>query len=227
MKGRPTLPGSRPGQGKQLDKHCQSSSCPFFTPRKRMESGTQRDWRWQMPAIWWAQPTAPKYPGSIISQDDHRDPSLPPGLESSQAASWHQCPRPSEEQPSSSAQGLTDKNWLWSLETSTVLGSTNQINSRFSLPSFQTNPLCSQQVSSDYSHEVKRCLLLGRKIMTNPDSVLKSRDITLPTTVCIVKVMVFLVVMYGYESWAIKMAECWRIHAFERWYWRRLLRVLG
>ena len=78
----------------------------------------------------------------------------------------------------------------------------------------------------DYSHEIKRCLLLGRKVMTNLDSILKSRDITLPTKVCLVKAMVFPVVMYGCESWTIKKAEHRRIVAFELWCWRRLLRVL-
>ena len=77
----------------------------------------------------------------------------------------------------------------------------------------------------DCSHEIKRHLLLGRKIMTNLDSKLKSRDITLPTNVCLVKAMVFPVVMYGCESWTIKKAECRRIDAFELWCWRRLLRV--
>ena len=75
------------------------------------------------------------------------------------------------------------------------------------------------------SHEIKRCLLLGRKAMTNLDSTLKSRDITLPTKVCQVKAMVFPVVMYGCESWTIKKAECWRTDAFELRCWRRLLRV--
>ena len=74
-------------------------------------------------------------------------------------------------------------------------------------------------------HEIKRRLLLGRKIMTYLDSILKSRDITLPTKVCLVKVMVFPVVTYGCESWTIKKAECRRIDAFELWCWRRLLRV--
>ena len=77
----------------------------------------------------------------------------------------------------------------------------------------------------DCSHEIKRCLLLGRKVMTNLDSILKSRDITLPTKVCLVKAMVFLVDMYGYESWTMKKAERQRIDAFEQWCWRRLLRV--
>ena len=77
----------------------------------------------------------------------------------------------------------------------------------------------------DCSHEIKRCLLLGRKVMTNLDSIFKSRDITLPTKVCLVKAMVFHVVMYGCESWTIKKAECQRIDAFELWCWRRLLRV--
>src|SRR5574339_244279 len=77
----------------------------------------------------------------------------------------------------------------------------------------------------DYKHEIKRCLLLGRKVMTNLDSILKSRDITLPTKVRLVKAVVFPVVMYGYESWTIKKAECQRIDAFELWCWRRLLRV--
>ena len=77
----------------------------------------------------------------------------------------------------------------------------------------------------DCSHEVERCLLLGRKVMTNLDSMLKSRNITLPTKVHLVKAMVFLVVMYGCESWTIRKAECRRIDAFELWCWRRLLRV--
>ena len=80
-------------------------------------------------------------------------------------------------------------------------------------------------VDGDWSHEIKRHLLLGRKAMTNLDSILKSRDIILPTKVHLVKVMVFLVVMYGYESWTIKKAEHQRIEAFEKWCWRRLLRV--
>ena len=77
----------------------------------------------------------------------------------------------------------------------------------------------------DCSHEVKRHLLLGRKVMTNLDSIFKSRDITLPTKVCLVQAMVFPVVMYGYESWTAKKAERRRIDAFELWCWRRLLRV--
>ena len=78
----------------------------------------------------------------------------------------------------------------------------------------------------DCSHEIKRHLLRGRKVMTNLDSIFKSRDITLPTKVSLVKAMVFPVVMYGCESWIVKKAEHWRIDAFELWCWRRLLRVL-
>ena len=77
----------------------------------------------------------------------------------------------------------------------------------------------------DCRHEIKRCLLLGRKVMTNLVSILKSRDISLPTKVSLVKAMVFAVVMYGCESWTVKKAECRRIDAFELWCWRRLLRV--
>ena len=77
----------------------------------------------------------------------------------------------------------------------------------------------------DCSHEIKRCLLLGRKIMTNLDGILKSRDITLATKVCLVKATVFPVVMYGCESWTVKNAECQKTDAFELWGWRRLLRV--
>ena len=77
----------------------------------------------------------------------------------------------------------------------------------------------------DCSNETKRRLLLGRKVMTNLDSILKSRDITLPTNVHLVKAMVFPVVMYGCESWTVKKAECQRIDAFKLWCWRRLLRV--
>ena len=79
--------------------------------------------------------------------------------------------------------------------------------------------------NGDCSHEIKRRLLLGRKITANLDSMLKSRDITLSTKVCLVKAMVFPVVMYGWESWTIKKAECWRTDAFELWCWRRLFRV--
>ena len=77
----------------------------------------------------------------------------------------------------------------------------------------------------DCSHEIKRRFPLGRKVMTNLDSILKSRDITLPSKVCLVKAMVFPVVMYGCESWTVKKAECRRIDVFELWCWRRLLRV--
>ena len=77
----------------------------------------------------------------------------------------------------------------------------------------------------DCSHEIKRCLLLERKVMTNLDSILKSRDITSPTKVRLVKAMVFPVIMYACESWTVKKAECLRIYAFELWCWRRLLRV--
>ena len=80
-------------------------------------------------------------------------------------------------------------------------------------------------VAGDCSHEIKRCLPLGRKFMTKQDSLLKSRDITLPTKAHLVKAMVFPVVMYGCESWTTKKAECLRIDAFELWCWRRLLRV--
>ena len=80
-------------------------------------------------------------------------------------------------------------------------------------------------VDGDCSHEIKRCLFLGRKVMTNLDSIFKSRDITLPTKIHLVKAMVFPVVMYGCESWTVKMAECQRIDAFEPWCWRTLLRV--
>ena len=79
----------------------------------------------------------------------------------------------------------------------------------------------------DCSHDIKRCLLLGRKVMTNLDSALKRKDITLPTKVHLVKAMVFPVVMYGCESWTVKKTECRRIDALELWCWRRLLRVPG
>ena len=80
-------------------------------------------------------------------------------------------------------------------------------------------------VDGDCSHEIKRGLLLGRKVMTNLDSILKSRDITLPTKVHLVKAMIFPVVRYGCQSWTIKKAECQRIDAYELWCWRRCLRV--
>ena len=80
-------------------------------------------------------------------------------------------------------------------------------------------------VDGDCSHEIKRCLLRGRKVMTDLDSIFKSRDITLPAKVHLVKAMIFPVVMYGCESWTVKKAECRRIDAFELWCWRRLLKV--
>ena len=91
----------------------------------------------------------------------------------------------------------------------------------------QTLFLGSSKITADVdcSHEIKRHLLLGSKVLTNLDSILKSRDITLPTKVCLVKAMVFPVVMYGCESWSIKKTEHRRIDAFELWCWRRLLRV--
>ena len=84
---------------------------------------------------------------------------------------------------------------------------------------------CKITEDTDCSHEIKRHLLLGRKTITNPESILRSRDITLLTNIPLVKAMVFPVVMYGCESWTIKKAECRRIDGFELWYWRRLLRV--
>ena len=86
---------------------------------------------------------------------------------------------------------------------------------------------CGSKITKDgdYSHEIKRRLLLGRKVMTNLDIIIKTIDITLPTNIHLVKAVVFPVVMYGYESWTIKKAECQRIDAFELWCWRRLLRV--
>ena len=77
----------------------------------------------------------------------------------------------------------------------------------------------------DCTHEIKRCLLLGRKVMTNLDSILKSKDITLTTKVHVVKALIFPVLMYGCESWTIQKSQHWRINAFDLWYWRRLLRV--
>ena len=87
------------------------------------------------------------------------------------------------------------------------------------------NFLSKTTADGDCSHEIKRCLFLGRKVMTNLDSIFKSRDITLPTKVCLVKAMVFPVVMYGCVSWTVRKAEHRRIDAFELWCWRRLLRV--
>ena len=88
-----------------------------------------------------------------------------------------------------------------------------------------TELICKITAGGDCSHEIKRCLFLGRKVMTNINSTLKSRNSTLPTKAHLVKAMVFAVVMYGCESWTINNSECQRIDAFELWYWRRLLRV--
>ena len=97
----------------------------------------------------------------------------------------------------------------------------------FYVLSCQIQVMCGITADGDCSHEIKRRLLLGRKVMTNLDSILKSRDITLPTKVRLVKAMVFPVVMYGCESWTMKKAECQRIDALELWCWRRLLNLLG
>ena len=101
-------------------------------------------------------------------------------------------------------------------------------NRNYSEVSTHTFILLGSKITADgdCSHEIKRCLPLGRKAMTNPDSILKSRDIALPTKVHLVKAVVFQVVMYGCESWTIKKVEHQRIDAFELWCWRRLLRVL-
>ena len=101
----------------------------------------------------------------------------------------------------------------------------SQLNSKASTVSFFIWGGSKITADSDCMHEIKRYLLLGRKVMTNIDSILKSRDITLPTKVHLVKAMVFPVVRYGCESWTIKKAECRSIDAFEQWCWRRLLRV--
>ena len=98
-------------------------------------------------------------------------------------------------------------------------GETVETVSDFILGGFKITADC------DCSHEIKRCLLLGRKVMTNLDHILKSRDITLPAKFHLVKAVVFPVVMYGCESWTVKKAECQKIDAFELWCWRRLLRV--
>ena len=100
----------------------------------------------------------------------------------------------------------------WEIETVETVADFNFLGSKIT-------------ADGDCSHEIKRRLLLGRKVMTNLDSILKSRDITLPTKVHLVKAMVFPVVIYGCESWTVKKAECQRIDAFEVWCWRRLLRV--
>ena len=110
---------------------------------------------------------------------------------------------------------------------------TKEINPKYSLEDGETMETVADFIflgskitaDGDCSHEIRRCLLLGRKVMSNLESILKSRDITLPTKVCLVKAMVFPVVMYGCESWTVKKVECQRIDAFELWCWRRLLRV--
>ena len=91
---------------------------------------------------------------------------------------------------------------------------------------WQTTFLGSKIIADgDYSHKIKRCLILGRKAMTNLDSIIRNRGITLPTKVHLIKAMVFPVVLYGCERWTIRKAECWRTDAFDQWCWRRLLRV--
>ena len=116
--------------------------------------------------------------------------------------------------------------WMLSFKLTFLLSSFTFIKRLFSFSSrdfiFRGSRITAD---SDCSHEIKRCLLLGRKVITNLESIFKSRDIALPTKVRLVKAMVFPVVMYGCESWTVKKAECRRIDAFELWCWRRLLRV--
>ena len=109
---------------------------------------------------------------------------------------------------------------IWSHHFITYTGEKNGYSNRLYFLGLQNHT-----ADGDCSHEIQRCLLFGRKAMTNLDSILKSRDITLPTKVHLVKAMVFPVVMYGCVSWTIKKAEHWRIDVFELWCWRRLLRV--
>ena len=110
--------------------------------------------------------------------------------------------------------------WVWEdlLEKGTAIHSLETVRDFIFLVSKIT-------ADGDDSHEIKRCLLLGRKVMTNLDSIFRSRDITLPTKVHLVKAMVFPVVIYGCESWTVKKADRQRIDTFELWYWGRLLRV--
>ena len=116
---------------------------------------------------------------------------------------------------------------VWFLETSTFVSITSWEIHGETVETVSDFILGGSKITADgdYSHEIKRRLLLGRKVMTNLDSILKSRDIILPTNVHLVKAIVFPVVMYGCESWTIKKAECWKIDAFKLWCWRRLLRV--
>ena len=123
--------------------------------------------------------------------------------------SWPNClPKVLPTDPST----LGDEFQLW------IWGETQTFN-------LLQDPLFKITADGDCSHEIKRRLLLERKVMTNLDSILKSRDITMPTKVCLDKAMVFPVVMYGCKSWTIKKAECQIINAFDLWCWRRLLRV--
>ena len=123
------------------------------------------------------------------------------------------------------------KSWLKSQHSKTKIMASGPITSqqidRKTLETVRCFIFLGSKITADgdCSHEIKTCLLLGRKAITNLDSILKSRDVTLPTKVCLVKAMVFPVVMYGCGSWTIKEAEHWRTDAFELWCWRRLLRV--
>ena len=145
---------------------------------------------------------------------------------------WHHtyCQRPRTKAPLDSERGEW-KSWLKTQHSETKIiqsgpitswkinGETVEIVTDFIFWALKIT------ADGDCSHEIKRCLLLGRKVITNLDSILKSRDITLPTKVRLVKAMVFPVVMYGCGSWTVKKAEHWRTDAFEPWCWRRLLRV--
>ena len=136
---------------------------------------------------------------------------------------WQPTPvfLPEESQGQRNLVGCQSWTWLW--------GGSHRVGHDWSdLAAAVTNFIflgSKITADGDCSHEIKRCLLRGRKVMTNLDSIFKSRDITLPTKVHLVKAMVFPVVMYGCESWTIKKAERWRIDAFKLWCWRRLLRV--
>ena len=134
------------------------------------------------------------------------------------------CPSPT---PRACSNSCPSSGWCHPTISSSVVLFSSCLQSFPASGSFPMSQFLGSKITADgdCSHKIKRHLLLGRKAMTNLDSILKSRDITLPTKVHLVKVMVFPVVMYGYESWTIKKAERWRTDAFELWCWRRLYRV--
>ena len=199
------------------ERQCKDNNGPICCKRKLKLRGLEaQDWD---PTVWrWAWPLQSREKVGLLSRWIQRDPS---GL--AEDTRTHHCAQggPSANKGRACCCCVITGGWYrgWEALRSQKTLFMASYSSLFVLGGSKIT------ADGDCSHEIKRCLLLGRKVMTNLDSTFKSRNSTLPTKVCLVKAMVFPVVMYGCESWTVKKAEHQRINAFELWCWRRLLRV--